>query len=105
MAATKYSTEDLKLETENIEYAGDLKKVASGQAGATETVIVTEEDVSTPRLYTFWPRGSPISCRTDASERPSTGTFSPSSSGSTGCKSWTSRFLATPRFSGCRLIR
>lgn len=50
MTDKKYSTEDLKLETENIEYAGDLKKVASGQAGATETVIVTEEDVSTPCL-------------------------------------------------------
>lgn len=46
MATTKYSAEDLKLETENMEYAGDLKKVASGDANAPEAVIVTEEDVS-----------------------------------------------------------
>lgn len=45
MADTKYSAEDLKLESENVEYAGGLKKVSSG-ASVPEPVVVTEEDVS-----------------------------------------------------------
>jgi hypothetical protein len=44
MADAKYSAEDLKMESENVEYAGDLKKVSSGDA--PDAVIVTEEDVS-----------------------------------------------------------
>ncbi|KAI5451875.1 hypothetical protein NCC49_001177 [Naganishia albida] len=43
MADTKYSAEDLKLESENVEYAGGLKKVSSG-ASVPEPVVVTEED-------------------------------------------------------------
>ena len=45
MALKSTSMEDVKLQTENIEYAGDLGKV-DGIDGATPTVIVTEEDVS-----------------------------------------------------------
>lgn len=45
MANAKYSAEDLKLETENIEYAGGLKKVSTVDANAPVAVIVTEEDV------------------------------------------------------------
>lgn len=52
MANAKYSAEDLKLETENIEYAGGLNKVSSGENNAPEAIIVTEEDVSPPPTST-----------------------------------------------------
>lgn len=45
MAQKSHSVEDIKLQTENIEYAEDLKRVDSAD-GAAPTVIVTEEDVS-----------------------------------------------------------
>jgi hypothetical protein len=58
MATRKFSADDIKLDTENIEYAGDLKQVDSAHAGdaATETIVVTEEDVSTAREIGFGAR-------------------------------------------------
>ncbi|KAJ9109343.1 hypothetical protein QFC21_000672 [Naganishia friedmannii] len=46
MATRKFSADDMKHDTENIEYAGDLKQVDSAHAAdaATETIVVTEED-------------------------------------------------------------
>jgi hypothetical protein len=47
MAQKSNSVEDMKIQTENIEYAGDLKRVDSVDGGDNApTVIVTEEDVS-----------------------------------------------------------
>lgn len=95
MAARKFSADDIKLDTENVEYAGDLKQVDSAHAAdaATETIVVTEEDVSTAHgsailfissYYFAWSR------RIDESGKLSTEISCPSSFGSTGCKFWTS---------------
>lgn len=55
MAQKVNSMDDIKLQTENIEYAGDLSKVDSGNEAAP-TVIVTEEDVGNDGiLATFLP--------------------------------------------------
>ena len=45
MAHKSNSVEDIKLQSENIEYANDLKQVDSAN-GEAPAVIVTEEDVS-----------------------------------------------------------
>jgi hypothetical protein len=77
MATRTYSAEDLKLETENIEYAPDLKHDATEDANATPAVIVTEEDVSPFLLAAIYIADSTPLYRIAASERPSTGTFCP----------------------------
>jgi hypothetical protein len=102
MAQKTNSLEDVKLHTENIEYAGDLKQVDSVDGGGNApAVIVTEEDVSggSARLVTIL---TTTFRRIEESARLSTEIFSPFSSGYTGFRFWTSHCWATLRFLVCR---
>jgi hypothetical protein len=99
MAQKTNSLEDVKLHTENIEYAGDLKQVDSVDGGDNApAVIVTEEDVSGRSVHLVLILTT-TSHRIEESARLSIETFSPFSSGYTGSKFWTSHCWATLRSS------